>query len=37
MVNVFLVDDMTGDALAKEVDNVASAIGKVAAQTFPKE
>jgi tripartite-type tricarboxylate transporter receptor subunit TctC len=35
--NVFLVDDMTGDALAKEVDNVASAIGKVAAQTFPKE
>ncbi|MDB5620833.1 tripartite tricarboxylate transporter substrate binding protein [Tardiphaga sp.] len=35
--NVFLVDDMTGDALAKEVDIVASAIGKVAAQTFPKE
>jgi tripartite-type tricarboxylate transporter receptor subunit TctC len=35
--NVFLVDDMTGDALAKEVDNVAAAIGKVAAQTFPKE
>jgi tripartite-type tricarboxylate transporter receptor subunit TctC len=35
--NVFLVDDLTGDALAKEVDSVASAIGKVAAQTFPKE
>jgi tripartite-type tricarboxylate transporter receptor subunit TctC len=35
--NVFLVDDVTGDALAKEVDGVAAAIGKVAAQTFPKE
>jgi tripartite-type tricarboxylate transporter receptor subunit TctC len=35
--NVFLVDDLTGDALAKEVDGVAVAIGKVAAQTFPKE
>ena len=35
--NAFLVDDLTGDALAKEVDNVAAAIGKVAAQTFPKE
>lgn len=35
--NVFLVDDLTGDALAKEVDGVAIAIGKVAAQTFPKE
>jgi tripartite-type tricarboxylate transporter receptor subunit TctC len=35
--NVFLVDDVTGDALTKEVDGVAAAIGKVAAQTFPKE
>ncbi|UGV26688.1 tripartite tricarboxylate transporter substrate binding protein [Rhodopseudomonas boonkerdii] len=35
--NVFLVDDLTGDALTKEVDSVAVAIGKVAAQTFPKE
>lgn len=35
--NVFLVDDLTGDALAREVDGVAIAIGKVAAQTFPKE
>jgi tripartite-type tricarboxylate transporter receptor subunit TctC len=35
--NVFLVDDLTGDALGKEVDSVAVAIGKVAAQTFPKE
>jgi tripartite-type tricarboxylate transporter receptor subunit TctC len=35
--NVFLVDDLTGDALAREVDGVAVAIGKVAAQTFPKE
>lgn len=35
--NVFLVDDLTGDALDKEVDGVAVAIGKVAAQTFPKE
>jgi tripartite-type tricarboxylate transporter receptor subunit TctC len=35
--NVFLVDDVTGDALTREVDSVAAAIGKVAAQTFPKE
>lgn len=35
--NVFLVDDLTDDALAKEVENVAKAIGTVAAQTFPKE
>jgi tripartite-type tricarboxylate transporter receptor subunit TctC len=35
--NAFLVDDVTGDALAKEVDQVASAIGAVAAQTFPKQ
>jgi tripartite-type tricarboxylate transporter receptor subunit TctC len=35
--NAFLVDDMTGDALAKEVDNVAAALGTVAAQVFPKE
>jgi tripartite-type tricarboxylate transporter receptor subunit TctC len=32
--NAFLVDDMTGDNLAKEVDAVAKAIGTVAAQTF---
>src|SRR5262249_7558288 len=35
--NAFVVDDMTGDALTKEVDNVASALGSVAAQIFPKE
>jgi tripartite-type tricarboxylate transporter receptor subunit TctC len=35
--NAFLVDDMTGDALTKEVDNVAAALGAVAAQVFPKE
>ena len=35
--NVFLVDDMTGDALTKEVDNVAAALGTVASQVFPKE
>jgi tripartite-type tricarboxylate transporter receptor subunit TctC len=35
--NAFLVDDMTGDALTKEVDNVAAALGTVAAQVFPKE
>src|ERR1043165_2237842 len=27
--NAFLVDDLTGDALTKEVDNVASALGTV--------
>lgn len=35
--NAFLVDDLTGDALTKEVDNVAAALGTVAAQVFPKE
>jgi tripartite-type tricarboxylate transporter receptor subunit TctC len=35
--NAFLVDDMTGDALTKEVDSVAAALGTVAAQVFPKE
>ena len=35
--NAFLVDDMTGDALTKEVDNVAAALGTVAMQVFPKE
>jgi tripartite-type tricarboxylate transporter receptor subunit TctC len=35
--NAFLVDDLTGDALTKEVDSVASAIGTVAANVFPKE
>jgi tripartite-type tricarboxylate transporter receptor subunit TctC len=35
--NAFLVDDLTGEALAKEVDSVASAIGAVAAKVFPKE
>lgn len=32
--NAFLVDDMTGDDLTKEVDNVAKAIGTVATQVF---
>ncbi len=35
--NVFLVDDLTGDALTKEVDNVAATLGTVASQVFPKE
>ncbi len=35
--NAFLVDDMTGDNLTKEIDSVAKSIGTVAAQTFPKE
>lgn len=35
--SVFLVDDMTGDALTKEVDSVAAALGTVAEKTFPKE
>lgn len=35
--NAFLVDDLTGDKLTKEVENVASALGTVAAQVFPKE
>jgi tripartite-type tricarboxylate transporter receptor subunit TctC len=32
--NAFLVDDLTGDALTKEVDSVAGALGTVAAQVF---
>jgi tripartite-type tricarboxylate transporter receptor subunit TctC len=35
--NAFLVDDVTGDVLTKEVDNVAAALGAVATQIFPKE
>jgi tripartite-type tricarboxylate transporter receptor subunit TctC len=35
--NAFLVDDLAGDALTKEVDGVAAALGTVAAQVFPKE
>lgn len=35
--NAFLVDDLTGDALTKEVSSVSSALGTVAAQVFPKE
>ena len=35
--NAFLVDDMTGDALTREVDNVAAALGTVATQVFPKD
>ena len=35
--NAFLVDDMTGDSLTKEIDDVAKSIGTVAAQTFPQE
>ena len=35
--NAFLIDDMTGDDLTKEIDSVAKSIGTVAAQTFPKE
>lgn len=35
--NAFLVDDLTGDKLTKEVENVATALGTVAAQVFPKE
>jgi tripartite-type tricarboxylate transporter receptor subunit TctC len=35
--NAFLVDDLTGDKLTKEVENVASALGTVAVQVFPKE
>jgi tripartite-type tricarboxylate transporter receptor subunit TctC len=35
--NAFLVDDMTGDALTKEVDNVSVALGTVAEKVFPKE
>ena len=35
--NAFLVDDMTGDALTTEVDNVATALGTVAEKVFPKE
>jgi tripartite-type tricarboxylate transporter receptor subunit TctC len=35
--NGFVVDDVTGDALTKEIDNVAATLGTVAAQVFPKE
>jgi tripartite-type tricarboxylate transporter receptor subunit TctC len=35
--NAFLVDDMTGDALTREVENVAAALGTVAEKVFPKE
>src|ERR1700712_526504 len=35
--NAFLVDDLTGDALTKEVDSVAVALGTVAEKVFPKE
>ena len=35
--NAFLVDDLTGDALTREVESVGSALGKVAAQIFPKD
>jgi tripartite-type tricarboxylate transporter receptor subunit TctC len=35
--NAFLVDDLTGDALTKEVDSVATALGTVAEKVFPKE
>jgi tripartite-type tricarboxylate transporter receptor subunit TctC len=35
--NAFLVDDLSGDALTKEVDDVAVALGTVAEKVFPKE
>ncbi|WP_027578065.1 tripartite tricarboxylate transporter substrate binding protein [Bradyrhizobium sp. Ai1a-2] len=35
--NAFLVDDLTGDALTKDVDSIAAALGTVASQVFPKE
>jgi tripartite-type tricarboxylate transporter receptor subunit TctC len=35
--NAFLVDDLTGDALTREVDSVATALGTVAEKVFPKE
>ena len=35
--NAFLVDDLTGEALTKEVDSVAGALGTVAAQVFKEE
>jgi tripartite-type tricarboxylate transporter receptor subunit TctC len=35
--NAFLVDDMTGNALDKEVAEVAASIEAVAAKVFPKE
>jgi tripartite-type tricarboxylate transporter receptor subunit TctC len=35
--NAFLVDDLTGDALTKEVDSVSVALGTVAEKVFPKE
>jgi tripartite-type tricarboxylate transporter receptor subunit TctC len=35
--NAFLVDDLTGDALTREVESVANALGTVADKVFPKE
>ncbi len=35
--NAFLVDDMTGDALDKEVADVAKSIDSVATRVFPKD
>jgi len=35
--NAFLVDDLTGDALTREVDSIAVALGTVAEKVFPKE
>ena len=35
--NAFLADDLTGDALTKEVDSIAVALGTVAEKVFPKE
>jgi tripartite-type tricarboxylate transporter receptor subunit TctC len=35
--NAFLVDDLTGDALTREVESVATALGTVADKVFPKE
>jgi tripartite-type tricarboxylate transporter receptor subunit TctC len=35
--NAFLVDDLTGDALTREVDSVALALGTVAGKVFPKD
>ena len=34
--NAFLVDDMTGDALNKEIGDVTTSIDTVATQTFPR-
>lgn len=35
--NAFLVDDLTGDALAREVEQVTAAIGTVAKQVFKEQ